>query len=55
MNAQNENQEFSTTEVFDSFPEPQTIPSGWDVSELLSDTRSVPPAELETKPEDGSR
>ena len=42
MTTQNENQDLSRTEDFDPFPEPQTIPSGWDLSELLSAPKSVP-------------
>ena len=35
MNAQNENQDTAQTVAYNPFPEPQTIPSGWDTSELL--------------------
>jgi hypothetical protein len=45
MNAQNENQDFSRTKDFDPFPEPQTIPSGWDLSEFLSPPENVPTPE----------
>jgi hypothetical protein len=55
MTTQDENQEFSRTEVFDPFPKPQTIPSGWDVSELLSDTKSAPAPELDSKADEGTR
>jgi hypothetical protein len=55
MTTPNENQEFTPSEVFDPFPKPQTIPTGWDVSELMSDTRSVPAAELDTKADDETR
>lgn len=36
MTTQNEDQDVFRTHGFDPFPEPQTIPSGWDVSGLLS-------------------
>jgi hypothetical protein len=36
MTTQNENQEVFESQCFDPFPEPQTIPSGWDISGLLS-------------------
>ena len=33
--------------IFDPFPEPNTMPSGWDLSGLILDTRlvSISPAE----------
>ena len=34
MSTQNENPEATQTQWFDPFPEPHTIPSGWDLSEL---------------------
>ncbi len=36
MNTQDENQDTVQT-ARDSFPEPQTIPSGWDTSTFSSD------------------
>ena len=36
MNIQNENQDTAQTAAHNSFPEPQTIPSGWDTSALSS-------------------
>lgn len=38
MNAQDENQDQDTVQstAHNPFPEPQTIPSGWDTSEFLS-------------------
>ena len=36
MNTQDENMEVAHTSDYDPFPIPQTIPSGWDLSELLS-------------------
>lgn len=51
MATQNENLDSSRTEDFDPFPEPQTIPSGWDLSELLPAPESVPAAESDSIPE----
>ena len=36
MNNQNEDKEVVRSQYFDPFPEPQTIPSGWDMSTFLS-------------------
>ena len=36
MNTQDENQEIVHSSAYNPFPEPQTIPSGWDLSEFLS-------------------
>jgi hypothetical protein len=36
MNAQDENQDTIHTSAYNPFPEPQTIPSGWDTSGFLS-------------------
>jgi hypothetical protein len=36
MNTQEENQDTAQTFARDSFPEPQTIPSGWDTSGFSS-------------------
>ena len=32
MNAQDEKQETTQNSAYNPFPEPQTIPSGWDLS-----------------------
>ena len=32
MNTQNENMDVVQSHCFDPFPEPQTIPAGWDTS-----------------------
>ncbi len=32
MSTQNEDQDFVQTDWFDPFPEPHTIPAGWDIS-----------------------
>ncbi len=34
MNTQDQNQDTAQTSARNSFPEPQTIPSGWDTSEF---------------------
>ena len=45
MNPQDEKQDTVQTSAYDPFPEPQTIPSGWDTSELFS---LHPPVSKET-------
>ncbi len=35
MTTQNEDRDFVQTDCFDPFPEPRTIPSGWDLSGLF--------------------
>jgi len=37
MNTQDENQDTAQSSARESFPEPQTIPSGWDTSTFSSD------------------
>lgn len=41
MNAQDENQDTVQTSAHNPFPEPQTIPSGWDTSGFFSAPPSV--------------
>jgi hypothetical protein len=36
MNTQQEDQETTQNSAYDPFPEPQTIPSGWDTSTFFS-------------------
>lgn len=36
MNTQTDNQNFVHSDWFDPFPEPRTIPSGWDTRAFLS-------------------
>ncbi len=36
MNAQDETQDPVQSAAYNPFPEPQTIPSGWDLSELTA-------------------
>ena len=40
MNTQNEDRELFQS--FDPFPQPQTIPAGWDLSALLSTPEPAP-------------
>ena len=37
-----EDQDVSESDWFDPFPEPHTIPAGWDLSELLADPQTAP-------------
>ena len=37
MNTQDEKQDTVQSAAYNPFPEPQTIPSGWDTSELVND------------------
>jgi hypothetical protein len=37
MSTPNETPNDSETPIFDPFPEPQTMPSGWDLSGLTSE------------------
>lgn len=39
MNTHNEEQEAVTNSAYNPFPEPQTIPIGWDMSELVAALR----------------
>lgn len=41
MNTQDENQDTAQTSDRNSFPEPQTIPSGWDTSGFSSASGSA--------------
>ena len=36
MNTSNEDQDVAFNPAYNPFPEPQTIPSGWDTSTLFS-------------------
>ncbi len=42
MSNPSENQYVSETDWLDPFPEPHTIPSGWDLSELVPDPQTEP-------------
>ena len=36
MNRPNEDRDINSNSAYNPFPEPQTIPSGWDLSALVS-------------------
>ncbi|MBI5838806.1 MAG: hypothetical protein HZB19_01765 [Chloroflexi bacterium] len=40
MTTENENRDTVQTSAYNPFPEPQTIPSGWDTSGLYSALRA---------------
>jgi hypothetical protein len=42
MNPQDETQDTAQTTAHNAFPEPQTIPSGWDTSEFSPATQPIP-------------
>jgi hypothetical protein len=42
MNTQDENQDIVRSSAYDPFPEPQTIPSGWDTSGFFSEPEPEP-------------
>ncbi|MDO9300559.1 MAG: hypothetical protein Q7T89_04210 [Anaerolineales bacterium] len=44
MNTQDENQE--TNSAYNPFPEPQTIPTGWDTSVFASAPQNEPVTDL---------
>lgn len=41
MTNQDEDRDVFQSQYFDPFPEPQTIPSGWDISVLMSTPQPV--------------
>ncbi len=51
MSTPNETPSVSETPIFHPFPEPSTIPSGWDLSRLTPDPAPAPavPADDEAK------
>lgn len=54
MTTQNEDQDVFQSQYFDPFPQPQTIPSGWDLSGLfpapqpVSDEQAADSSEVES-------
>ncbi len=40
MNTQDEQQDTVQSAAYNPFPEPQTIPSGWDLSEMTSTSQT---------------
>ncbi|WKZ35953.1 MAG: hypothetical protein QY332_20275 [Anaerolineales bacterium] len=53
MNTQEE-RDVVETHWFDPFPEPQTIPAGWDLSTLLSNPQPASASESDASPENSS-
>lgn len=47
MNLQEEDQDTVQTSAHNPFPEPQTIPSGWDTSAFISRPLAVADAEVD--------
>ena len=47
MTTQDEDQDAVHSSAFDPFPQPQTIPSGWDLSGLLPTPQSAPAVDEE--------
>jgi hypothetical protein len=54
MNTQNDDKEVVRTQYFEPFPEPQTIPSGWDMSTILSAPTTDSIQDTEDSSETGS-
>ena len=42
MNTQDDNRDVSQSQYFDPFPQPQTIPAGWDLSGLFPAPQTDP-------------
>ena len=51
MTTQDENQDPVQTSAHNPFPEPQTIPSGWDTSGFFSASEPVSDTEDDSTPE----
>ena len=51
MSTPNENPNVSETPIFHPFPEPSTMPSGWDLSGLTSGPQPAPAAPADDAPE----
>jgi len=54
MTTHNEERDVFQTHCFNPFPEPQTIPAGWDTSALLSTPITVSAQEVEDSIESDS-
>jgi hypothetical protein len=55
MNPQDEKQDTVQTSAYNPFPEPQTIPAGWDTSEFLSLPQPASVERVDDLAEDGSK
>jgi hypothetical protein len=54
MNPQEENQDTVQTAAYNPFPEPQTIPSGWDTSGFFSNPEPVVDVQVKESTENES-
>ena len=52
MSTPTENTDASDAPIFDPFPEPNTMPSGWDLSGLTPDPEPVPATPVDSASED---
>ncbi len=55
MTTQNEDRDFVRSEWFEPFPEPHTIPSGWDLSGLFPSPPTDSVTERDSSAESESR
>ncbi|MBK8824748.1 MAG: hypothetical protein IPN58_19690 [Anaerolineales bacterium] len=51
MNTQDENRDIDHNSAYNPFPEPQTIPAGWDMSAFLSTPEPAPVQEADDSTE----
>jgi hypothetical protein len=51
MSTPNETPNVSETPIFDPFPEPNTMPSGWDLSGLTPDPEPASATPVDDTPE----
>lgn len=51
MSTPNEPPNISESPIFDPFPEPSTMPSGWDLSGFTPDTQPAPVPPADNAPE----
>jgi hypothetical protein len=54
MNTQDDNRDVFQSQNFDPFPQPQTIPAGWDLSGLFPAPQSDSDQQTENAPENES-
>ena len=52
---QNDNQDAAQSQYYEPFPQPQTIPAGWDTSTLLSTPEPASAQEADDSTESESR